>query len=89
MSAAPAQDDPINARSVLAEDALATLVALLGFERQGGDRAGFKAAQADRLAGLLALAVGAVLDAGERGVDLRDQLALAVTRAQFESPIGL
>ena len=35
------------------------------------------------------IAVGAVLDAPERGVDLGDQLALAIAGAQLERPIGL
>jgi len=38
----------------------------------------------DRLAGLLAIAVGVVVDALQRGVDLGDQLALAVAGAQFD-----
>ena len=63
---------------VFPEHLLAPLVALLGFERERGDGAGIEALQADRLAGLLAKAVGALLDARERGIDLGDQLALAV-----------
>src|SRR5262249_27396370 len=43
----------------------------------------------DRLASLLAIAVGAVLEAGERRVDLCDQLALAIARAQLHRPGGL
>src|SRR5262249_46309129 len=42
-----------------------------------------------RLAGLLAIAVGAVLEAGERRVDLGDQLALAGARAQLDRSVGL
>lgn len=42
----------------------------------------------DRLAGLLAIAVGAVVDAGDGGVDLGDQLALPVAGAQFDGAIG-
>jgi hypothetical protein len=64
-------------------------VALLRLQRQRGDRAGFEAAQRDRLAGLLAIAVGAVFDAGERGLDLGDQLALAVAGAKLDGAIGL
>ena len=76
-------------RSVLAEDALAALVALLGLERERRDRTGIEAFQADGLAGLLAVAVGAVLDPCERGIDLGDQLALPVAGAQLECPVGL
>src|SRR2546430_6049337 len=43
--------------------ALAALVALLRLDRQGGDGAGFQPPERDRLAGLLAEAVGAVVDA--------------------------
>src|SRR5262249_25458486 len=52
------------------------------------DRAGFEAAQRNRLAGLLAVAVGAVVDALQRRVDLGDQLALAVAGAQLDRPVG-
>src|SRR5947209_14551980 len=34
-------------------------------------------------------AVAAVIDALDRGVDLRDQLALAVARAQLDCAVGL
>src|SRR5262249_8874382 len=68
--------------------ALAALVALLRLDRQRGDGAGFQAAQRNGLAHLFAIAVGAVLDAGERGVDLGDQLALAVACAQLDRPVG-
>src|SRR5262249_55432392 len=64
--------------------ALAALVALLGFDRERSNRPRFQAAQRNRLAGLLAIAVGTVLDAVERRVDLGDQLALAVARAQLD-----
>src|SRR5262245_47856359 len=76
-------------RSVVAVDALAALVALLGLDRQRGDRAGLEPANRDRLAGLLAVSVGSVFDALERGVDLGDQLALAVAGAELDRPIGL
>jgi hypothetical protein len=59
-------------------DALAALVTLLGLQRQGRDGPGVEAGDADRLAGLFAVAVGAVLDAPQRLVDLGDQLALAI-----------
>ena len=44
--------------SIVAVDPLHPLVALLRLDRQGGDRARLQPAQADRLAGLLAVAVG-------------------------------
>src|SRR6185312_2175426 len=62
---------------------------LLGLHRQGRDRARFEAAQRDRLAGFFAIAVAAVVDAGQSLVDLGDQLALAVARAQLDRAVGL
>ena len=76
-----------SAASVVAINALAALVALLGLDRQRRDRTGVEALQADRLAGLLAIAVGAVLDALEGGVDLGDQLALAVAGAELDGAV--
>src|SRR6476620_8206115 len=73
----------------VAVDALAPLVALLGFDAQGRDRTCIEALQADRLAGLLAIAVGALIETGKGGVDLGNQLALAVTGAKLERPLGL
>src|SRR6266571_903311 len=75
--------------SIVPVHALAALVALLRLDGEGSDRAGFETAQRDRLAGFLAIAVGAVLDALQRRVDLGDQLALAVARAQLDRPVGL
>ncbi len=69
------------ARSVLAVDALAPLVALLRLDRKRGDRARFEPLQGDRLAGFLAIAVGALTEALQRGIDLGDQLALTIAGA--------
>ena len=41
-------------------------VTLLRFERQGRNRTRFEAADADRLAGFLAIAIGAIVDAADR-----------------------
>src|SRR5258707_10847200 len=73
---------------LIAIDLLAFLVALLRLHRERGDRAGLEPLQRDRLAGLLAIAVGAVLDALQRRVDLGDQLALPVAGAQFDRAVG-
>src|SRR5271170_6882073 len=73
---------------VVAIDALAPLVAFLGFDRERRDRTGFEPLERDRLAGLLAKAVSALFDALERGVDLGDQLALAVAGPQLDGPVG-
>src|SRR5215469_8230078 len=76
-------------RLFVAIDLLALLVALLRFDRECGDRAGFEALQRDRLARLLAIAVGVVLDALQRGVDLGDQLALAIAGTKLDGAVGL
>src|ERR1700677_565390 len=73
---------------LVAIDLLALLVALLRLHRQRGDRAGFEPLQRDWLAGLLAIAVGVVVDALQRRVDLGDQLALPVAGAQFDGAVG-
>ena len=64
-------------------------MALLRFDRQGGDRARLEPPDRDRLAGFLAIAVGAVVEAMERGLDLGDQLALAVAGPELDRPVGL
>src|SRR4030081_2135268 len=68
---------------------LAPLVPLLRLDRQGGDGRGRGPLERDRLAGLLAIAVGSVIEPGERGVDLGDQLALAVTCPELDRTVGL
>ncbi len=67
---------------------LATLVHFLGFQGERGDGPGIEAGDANRIAGFLAVAVGAILDPLERGVDLADQLALAVAGAKLESLVA-
>jgi hypothetical protein len=74
---------------LVAINALAPFVALLGLDAQGRDRAGIEPLQADRLAGLLAIAVSAVVDPHQRGVDLGNQLALTVAGAKLERALGL
>src|SRR5580704_18143835 len=74
--------------SIVAEDAFAPLVALLRLERQGRDRAGLEPLERDRLPGLLAIAVGSVVEPLQGGFDLGDQLALAVARTQLDGAIG-
>src|SRR5262245_47759899 len=75
--------------SVVLVDALTPLVPLLRLDRQRRDRARLEPLERDRLAGLLAIAVGTVLETGERFVDLGDQLALAIAGAQLDRPVGL
>src|SRR5690242_4482697 len=83
-----ASKDRMTTNSVVADRAFLALVAFLRLKAEGGDRAGFEAFDADRLSGLFAIAVFAHLDPAEGCVDLGDQLALAVARAQFERAVG-
>src|SRR5690606_25506072 len=73
----------------VAIDPLAPLMTLLRLDRERRDRPRIETLQADRLAGLLAIAVGAILDALQRVVDLADELALTIARAQLDRTVGL
>src|SRR6185369_14666578 len=59
---------------LFAVELLLELAALLRLDRQRRGRSRDEALDADRLAGLLAVAVAAVLDARERGIDLLQEL---------------
>src|SRR5262250_1862538 len=76
-------------RAFVAAGSLEALMTLLRLDRQRGDRTGFQPFQRDRLAGLLAVAVGAFVDRLHGAVDLGDQLAEAVAGAQLEGAVGL
>src|SRR4051812_39657648 len=67
--------------------ALAALATFLRFDGQRGHRARFEALHADLFAGLQAIAIRAVFDTLEGLVDLADELALAITRAQLEAEL--
>src|SRR4051812_15208411 len=69
-------------------NALVSLVTLLRLEREGCGGAGLQSLQGDRIAGLFAIAVGALVDARDGGLDLCDQLALAVAGAKLDGPVG-
>src|SRR5690606_34383980 len=79
---------PLFCRLVVAIDFLAAFVALLRLDRQGGDRTGIEALQRDRLSRFLAITVGAFIDALQGGIDLGDQLALAITGAKLDRAVG-
>ena len=64
-------------------------MALLGLDAQGGDRARIEPFQADRLPGFFAITVSAVVEPGDRRVDLGDQLALPVAGAKLERALRL
>src|SRR5947209_15631074 len=74
--------------SIVARDPLDPLVLLLRFERHDRDRPGFEAAERDGLAGHFAIAIFAFVEAADRAIDLSDELALAVTGAKLDSPVG-
>lgn len=78
----------VGGRSIVPVDPLVPLMALLRFERQCGDGAGFQPLQRDRFPGFLAIAVAAVVDPRDGGVDLGDQFALPVAGAEFDGPVG-
>ena len=61
---------------------------VLGFQAERGDGPGIEPGDTDGIAGFLAIAIGAIVDTLERGVDLGDQLALPVPRAQLERTIA-
>lgn len=67
---------------------LAAFVLFLCLQRQGGDGARAEAFERNRFAGFLAISVCALVDPAKRGVDLCDQLALAVTGPQFQRAVG-
>ena len=68
---------------------LAALMAFLCLDGKRRNRTGIEAAQRDRFSGLLAIAIGAVVDPHQRRVNLGDQLALTVTRPQFDGAVRL
>src|SRR4029079_9617397 len=74
--------------SVVPVNALAPFMALLSFDGKCRDWTRLEPTQRDRLPGLLAKAVAAVVDAAKRFVDLGDQLALAVAGAKLNGPVS-
>jgi hypothetical protein len=88
-SCAQVIDEFERAASIVAVHPLAALVTLLRLYRERSDRASFEPFERDRLADILAVAVGAVIEPLQRSVDLGDQLTLAVARAQLNRAVGL
>ena len=74
--------------SVLAVGTFQTLVALLRLEAQRSDRTCVEATDADRLIGLLAIAVSPIFDPLQSLVDLGNELALAIAGPELGEPIG-
>src|SRR5262245_17367454 len=75
--------------SVVLVDTLATFVPLLRLDCERRDRTRLQPLERDWLAGLFAIAVSAVLDAGERLVNLGNQLALSVAGPELDRPVSL
>src|SRR5690606_7239543 len=73
----------------IAELPLGELSAFLSLDAQRRDRTGLEPAETDLVACLFAIAVGAVLDPHQRGVDLLQQLPFTVARAQLETELRL
>src|SRR5215469_15559684 len=65
--------------------ALTSLAPFLRLDAQGRHWTRLETLDADLFAGLQTVAVGAILDALERVIDLADEFALAVTGAQLEA----
>src|SRR5580692_7393239 len=74
--------------SILAMGTFQTLVALLRLEAQRGDRTRVEPADADRLIGLLAIAVSPIFDPLQSLVDLGNELAFAVAGSELGKPVG-
>src|SRR5947199_5177271 len=76
-------------RRSVAVELLHAFAALLRLERQRRRGARQQARYADRLAGLLAIAVAAIVDHAQRFLDLFEELPLAIARAQLERVLFL
>src|SRR5215470_20039640 len=75
--------------SVVAVRPFHSLVPLLRLDAEGSDGPRFEAADTDRFVCLLTIAVGAVVDAMERRVDLGDQPAFAGPGTKLDRALGL
>src|SRR5699024_7126728 len=76
-------------RGSLAELALADFVETLAVDAQCGRRSGLEASNADFRAAGVAKTVFITIDTGDGFIDLANQLALPVARAQLETEFGL
>src|SRR6185437_702947 len=82
--------EPASARLLLVPiHPLAPLVHLLRLEAEGRYWAGVEPCDTDRIAGFLAITVGAVLDTLQGRVDLGDQLTLAIPGPKLKCPVAL
>ena len=67
---------------------LAPFMAFLRLEAHGRNGARIQPFQRDRFPGHFAIPIFAVFNPPQGTVDLGDQLALAITRSQFQCPVG-
>ena len=70
-------------RLIVAMDLFGTFVTFLRFEAEGRGRTGFEATKTDGLAGIIAIAIGALIDPANGRINLRDQFTLTITGAQL------
>ncbi len=70
-------------------DLFAAFVAFLCLKAHGRDRTRIQTLERDWLASNLAIAIFAIFNTAQRGINLADQFALTVPRAQFERAVGL
>ena len=73
----------------LARNLFLSLVPLLGLDRHSRDGPRIEPSERNRLARDLVIATVALLDPGQRGIDLGDKLALAIARTQLDRPVAL
>src|SRR3982750_3985585 len=78
----------IGAAALALAVAVYPLMALLRLDRKGGDRPRLESPDRDRIAGFLAIAVGALFEPRQGGLDLGDQLALSVASTKLDGSIG-
>src|SRR3954454_5004510 len=67
---------------------LTPLMPLLRLDRKRGNRPRLESPDRDRIAGFLAIAVGALFEPRQGGLDLGDQLALAIASTKLDGSIG-
>ena len=64
-------------------------MAFLRLDRHGGDGTRFQATKRNGLARDFAISIFAIVDPPQGSINFRDELALAVARAQLDRPVGL
>jgi hypothetical protein len=75
--------------SILTVQSLVALVSLLRLNRKCRNRSGFQTPKANRFARILAIAIRALVQPFQGGIDLNHQFALSTADSQFERPFGV